>query len=350
MTRKLASIRRVASLTPIEGADRIEVAGIDGWNVIVQKGLYEVGHFCVYFEVDSFLPVEERYEFLRKNCFRSTTNLGDGFRIKTMKMRGVVSQGLLMPLSTYDDYEYTFADHVQEGDDITEYLKVQKYEKPIPLHLQGQIRGNFPSFLRKTDQERAQNLTKDILKRQDESFEVTMKLDGSSMTVYRDHNGNVGVCSRNIDLKEDDENVFWATAKKTGLIAYLNSIDRAIAFQGELMGPGVQGNREKLEEHAFFLFDVFDIVPFKYLGPEQRYHEYNEAIAHGCKFKHVPVIFTSNPLRTYLATQEVIPNLMELAEGESLAPGVKREGVVFKSWDSDFTFKLIANSYLLAED
>lgn len=346
MTRKLASIRRVASLTPIEGADRIEVAGIDGWNVIVQKGLYKVGDLCVYFEVDSFLPVEERYEFLRKNCFRSTTNLGDGFRIKTMKMKGVVSQGLLFPVRELPE----LGTLVFEGDDVTELLRVQKYEKPIPIHLQGQVRGNFPACIRKTDQERAQNLTKDILKHQDEMFEITMKLDGSSMTVYRDHEGKVGVCSRNLDLTEDDANTFWATAKKIGLIDYLNSIDRAIAFQGELMGPGVQNNREGLDEHAFFLFDVFDIIPFRYMGPEARYNEYNEAIAFGCKFKHVPVIVTQAPLKRFLPTQTPVTDLMELAEGESLNIKVKREGVVFKSWDSDFTFKLIANSYLLAED
>src|SRR5438309_10635527 len=99
--RKLATIRRISKIEPIEGADRIVKATIDGWELVTQKDNYRVGDLCVYFEIDSFLPVRPEFEFLRKGCFKSTKNLGDGFRIKTIKLRGQVSQGLSLPLGDF---------------------------------------------------------------------------------------------------------------------------------------------------------------------------------------------------------------------------------------------------------
>jgi RNA ligase (TIGR02306 family) len=175
--RELVTIQKITELLEHPNADKLEIAIIKGWNVVVQKGLHQKNDLVAFYEIDSFLPVEEQYEFLRKGNFKSTQNLGDGFRLRSMKLRGVLSQGLILPLSAIsnnlEDQNY-FGD---EGEDLTEILGVEKYEKPIPSNLQGKVRGNFPSFIPKTDQERVQNLTKrDYDTHGLEAFEVTTNL------------------------------------------------------------------------------------------------------------------------------------------------------------------------------
>lgn len=210
--RKLASIRKIAAIEPIEGADNIVCATVDGWQLVTQKANnFKVNDLVVYFEIDSFLPVTERFEFLRKSSFKSTKHLGDGFRIKTIKLRGQVSQGLILPMGEFFDFlesdrnwyhrDPEIVDWVREGDDLTELLGVKKYEKPLDPRLAGRARGNFPSFIRKTDQERVQNLfgklkghkseynpdtgevtyTGEYNFDQNGRWEATLKLDGSSI-------------------------------------------------------------------------------------------------------------------------------------------------------------------------
>lgn len=111
MVRKLASIVVISEVLPIEGADRLELAKMKGkgWQVVVQKGEFSVGDLCVYFEIDSFLnPEDERYAFLRDRCLRKFVSksgnvLREGLKIKTIKLRGVISQGLLMPLDKFPE-------------------------------------------------------------------------------------------------------------------------------------------------------------------------------------------------------------------------------------------------------
>jgi RNA ligase (TIGR02306 family) len=202
INRKLATIRKIAEIRPIEGADKIEAAKVDDWWIIIQKNKHNVGDLILFFEIDSFLPVEEKYEFLRKSSFKSTKNLGDGFRIKSMKMKGQISQGLIFPLEDFSPEIRKMGDLYEEGQDFTEILKIQKYENPISANLAGIARGNFPSFIPKTDQERYQNLRKrDLEKYLNMPFEVTLKMDGTSMTVYKNED-DFGICLINIILKK----------------------------------------------------------------------------------------------------------------------------------------------------
>lgn len=340
MERKLASIRRVSDIIPIEGADRIVLAQIDGWQLITQKTNYVSGDLCVYFEIDSFLPVEERYEFLRKGCFKSTKNLGDGFRIKTMKMKGHISQGLSLPLSEFPECQ-----NLPEDTDVTELLKIQKYEKPISANLAGIAKGNFPSYIRKTDQERAQNLTKYFDRYRENNFEVTLKLDGSSITVYKNFAGELGVCSRNIDLKDSDDNLFWKVAKESNILQLVSDFDCPIAIQGELMGPGVQGNREKFSEHRLYVFDIWDIETQNYWRPEER----QKLLARSPTLYHAPIIYKDVKLGNLLNSGNNINDLLLVADGPSVNNAI-REGVVFKSNDASFSFKIINNKFLLKEE
>ena len=157
--RKLASIRKILDIRPIVGADVIEVATVGNWNVVVNKNTFNVGDDVVYFEIDSFLPIREEFEFLRKNSYKKLSDDSEGFRLRTIKLRNQVSQGLILPLSILNGVDTTHSGIWCDGDDVTEYLGVVKYDPPLPAEMNGLAIGNFPSFIQKTDEERLQNLT-----------------------------------------------------------------------------------------------------------------------------------------------------------------------------------------------
>lgn len=149
MERKLASIRKITDIQPIPDADAIEVVVVGGWKVVTKKGEFSVGDLCVYCEIDSFLPILPQYEFLRKSSYKKLSTGEEGFRLRTIKLRGQVSQGLVLPISVLPGGRELF-----EGMDVTEVLSITKYEPPIPASLAGKVKGLFPSFLHKTDEER----------------------------------------------------------------------------------------------------------------------------------------------------------------------------------------------------
>lgn len=329
--RKLATIRTVGAIEEIPGADNIELVKIDGWQCVVKKGAHRIGENVVYFEIDSFLPEEPEYEFLRKGCFKSVEGLGNGFRIKTIKLRGKLSQGLVMSLS-----DLGLRQDLPLGDDLTDALGVKKFEKPIPAQLRGKMAGNFPSFIPKTDQERVQNCFDKLDKTA--AWEVTVKLDGTSLTAYT-HEGKIGVCSRNYELK-DDGNAYWECARESGLIEVLERLRDdgvSIAFQGEMMGPGIQGNREFLQQKEFFLFDIFDISDGKYLIPVERH-----LVAEENAIRHVP-FFAFETIG-----DKSVDDLLQMADRASLFNPIA-EGIVWKREDGAASFKVINNRFLLKE-
>ena len=335
--RKLASVRKIDEIRAIEGADAIECAVIGGWTVVVKKGEVKPGDLAVYFEIDSFLPIRPEFEFLRKGCYKNVNGLGEGFRLRTIKLRGQISQGLILPLNILIEPENRF-----EGEDLTEELGVIKYEPPIPDQLSGMARSNFPSFVRKTDQERCQNLENEIfVDNADSEYEVTLKLDGSSITIY--HNtGTVGVCSRNLDLQLDQEgNAFVGMAKKSGLLDLIPNLGN-VAIQGELMGPGIQGNREGFPTTRMFIFDVFDIDAGVYVPSVTRLALLNTILPKLRDVQAAPVV------RIGKIDCKNVFELLEQADGESINNSV-REGLVFKRLDGKFSFKVISNKFLLSE-
>ena len=349
--RKLAKIVRIDELNPIEGADAIECAVVGGWKVVAQKGLYNVGNFAVYFEIDSWIPTELA-PFLSKGKEPREFEGIKGERLRTIKLRGQLSQGLLMPLSEiYDHVGGQIFGEIcaEEGADLTELLGIKKWEKPMNAQLAGVCKGNFPSLIPKTDQERCQNLKKEIVAANEAGlkFEITEKLEGSSMTVYQ-IKGEFGVCSRNMDLKETEGNSFWATARKDGIQEKMAAVDPYwdFAIQGELIGPGIQGNIYNLKECEFRVFDVYNIQAGEYLNPQDR-----RRLIEQMGLKHVPVLaYTADMYDTLGITD--IPQLLAFAEGKSVMgdiTGPEREGIVFKQVDGGMSFKAISNKYLLGE-
>ena len=346
MERKLATIRKIKEINPIEGADAIELAVVDGWQVVVAKNVgHRVGDLVVYCEIDSFLPIEPEFEFLRKSSYKK---MGDqeGFRLKTIKLRGQISQGLILPYSVIPIAQFATAADLPEGMDVSEMLGIVKYEPPIPAQLAGRVKGTFPSFLRKTDEERIQNLEKEYTEwtlSSKHQFYATEKLDGSSFTCYI-KNGEFGVCSRNMDLLETEDNTFWAVARKLDLENKLRSFGKNICFQGEMVGSGIQGNHYNMKDQTVFFYNIFLIDEREYVG----YDEFRNMLF-DLDLACVPVL--SYPFNFPADSEAAFPTvsaLLRSAEGKSvLNDKVEREGLVIRSMDRTISFKAISNKFLL---
>jgi RNA ligase (TIGR02306 family) len=326
--RKLASIRRISDVRPIPGADNIECAVVGGWTVVIRRGEYIAGDLAVYVEPDAWVP-HELAPFLSQGREPSEFNGVRGHRLRTVRLRGQISQGLLLPWTVGG-----------EGDDLTQQLGIQKWQAPIPVQLAGEVRGQFPAWIPRTDQERCQNLVTEIAAwhSQGLTFELSEKMDGTSMTVYvRD--ADQGVCSRNLDLRETETNTLWRAARRQQLFEKIRATGRNLALQGELVGPGIQGNLYKLTDPHFFLYDVYDIDQGQYWSSAQR-----REFAASAVIAHVPVIADQKDLGV-----GDVQDLLTWADDQSrINPRVAREGLVFKcNQDPSVHFKVISNKWLL---
>jgi RNA ligase (TIGR02306 family) len=329
MTRKLASIQEVYDISSIDGADRIQKASVMGWNVVVKKDEFREHDKCVFFEIDSILPDDKDWaQFLQPRKYR----------VKTCKLRGVLSQGLALPLSilpTQKDW--------QIDEDVSELLGVVKYEPPIDAKIGGVTKGTFPSFIPKTDEPRVQSSGYLLRELQGLPYCITEKVDGSSGTFYRDEEG-FHVCSRNLELKEDDNNAFWIVAKKYDLP---NRLPVGVALQGEVHGPGIQKNRLGLKELDLAVFTAFDFRKGKRLSWSD-----TEEI---CNDVCVPIVDVVEVGDSFSHTKE---SLLELAKGKYRGTKNNREGIVIRSRDavnskrngSPISFKTINNDFLLKEE
>jgi RNA ligase (TIGR02306 family) len=339
--RKLASIKIIDGIQPIEGADMIELAVVGGWKVVVAKDVgHKVGDYVVYCEIDSFLPIKPEFEFLRKSSFKK---MGDeeGFRLKTIRLRGQVSQGLILPISVLNPPDTNIYVEPFEGLEVTEMLGIVKYEPPIPAELAGKVKGGFPSFIPKTDEERVQNLTSEYDGWRFQSkhqFYVTEKLDGSSATFYF-KDGVFGVCSRNLELLETEGNTFWKVARQLKLEEWLGTHETNYSIQGELIGESVQGNPYKIKGQTVRFYNAFNIDTQEYLG----FPDFIKLID-SMGLETVPVLDINFML------PDTVEELLKYADAKStLNPNFDREGVVIRSLDRTISFKVISNKFLLNE-
>lgn len=344
--RKMATIRKIDKLEPIEGADKIVKATVGGWQLVtaIDNGFKE-GDLVVYCEIDSFIPTAIAPFLTKPGQYPKVFEGVEGERLRTVRLRGQISQGLLMPLTpeirvaaTLQDREEVF--NGLEGVDVTAILGIQKYEAPVPACLAGEVRGMFPSFIPKTDQERIQNLKAELEVWQDQelTWEVTEKLDGSSMTVYM-RDGDFGVCSRNLDLKRNEDNSLWKVALRQELDKVLERAGN-FAIQGELIGEGIQGNAYKLRNQEFYVFDIFNIDTQEYLTPEDR-----AEFVGTYRLKNVPIFKRAKSLKGLS-----IADLLAAAEGKSVMGdinGPTQEGHVYKCNELKTSFKCISNLFLV---
>lgn len=357
--RQLATIRTIASTRPIQGADRIEVAQVDGWECVVKKGEFEVGQHIVYVEVDSVMPERPEFEFLRDRKFR----------VRTIKLRGQVSQGLVLPLDILPAGNYKL------GDNVTELLGVTKYDpqaqqeallltkqpktptNPVVkflmrfkwyrrMFMKPKRKGGFPDWVVKTDETRIQNLTTlfDIERKKGTLFSVTEKVDGQSATYFLQkisrRKYEFGVCSRNIRLGTPDNSSYWTIARKYDIENVLKKLIgeyQTIVLQGEICGDGIQGNKYHISGYDLFAFNLI------YPDHKCTTAEIKETLA-PFGIKSVPIVEEGKAL------PETIAELVEYSKGKSVVrKEQKREGVVMRNVQNNISFKVINPDFLLAE-
>jgi len=331
--RKMVTFRVIDDVQDIEGADKIQVATVGGWKVVIKRDEFKPGDIGIYHEIDCWLPFSNpAYAFLMKPEGENKIFEGvEGVRLRTIKLRGQISQGLLLPISAFMDC------------DLASSLGVGKWEKYLNTCGSMKPKGNFPFFIPKTDQERVQNISKDIGRwaLEDNLYEITEKLDGSSCTIYV-KDGAIGVCSRNLELLRDEDSLFWKVVEKYGLEEKLIALGGDIALQGELTAWNVQGNPYKHNdgEFHFHVFDVFDIERQEYMASDDRV-----AMTKLLEVPHVPVIYESSRVPAF------VDEVLRVADGQSfINDGVLREGLVFKNKHKpEQSFKAISNKWLLGE-
>ncbi len=327
--RTLASIQRIKALAPIAGADAIEKATVLGWQLVVKKGEFQVGDLAVYCEIDSLLPDRPEFEFLKAR----------GMRIRTIRLRGEISQGICFPLSILP-----LGTAITEGADVTDLIGITKYEPPIPASLAGVMKGGFPGFIPKTDETRVQVLQELLDKFAGTLCYVTEKLDGSSVTYYL-KDGEFGVCSRNLELLETPENSLWKVARTLQVEEKLRALGGNHALQGEIVGEGIQGNLYKLRGQTVFFFNVFDIDHYRFYD----FESFETTLA-AMNLPAVPVLD-----RAYALVNN-IPSLVQLGTGTSTLYNVEREGVVIRPLNEQrdsigrVSFKAINPEFLLKHD
>ena len=327
--RKMATIRRINDIVPIPGADAIECAIVGGWQVVVKKGEFNPGDFAVYCEIDSWVP-HELAPFLGRGSEPKEYEGVLGYRLRTITLRGQISQGLLLSIGVVWDKII-----VVEGEDVSGILNIQKYEPPIPAELAGEVVGPFPThIIPKTDEERVQNIDpEDIFAAG--SLIFTEKLDGTSAT-YIKQNGKLRVCGRNWEFVEND-NTYWRIARELDLI---NKMQDNTAIQGEIVGPGIQGNKYRLKKHELFVFSMYVI--------DNLFDNGHRRITQQASWlQSVPVIAYGISPSTH-PDDDPIAYLLKCAEGPSeLNPEVEREGIVIRSADLRFSCKAVSNRWLL---
>lgn len=356
--RKLASIKTISNIIPIENKDRIVLAIVDGWQVIVKKDEFKAGDKCVYIEIDSVLPEKEEFEFLRKN----------DFRIKTMKMAGCISQGICFPLSILpkkDKGEYEI------DEDVTDILGIKQYEKTMdkepanilsnskkkyPKFLMRMVLfrkliklrekdNSFPNFINKTDETRIQNIP--FILKDKREWIATEKIDGQSgsFCLVR-HKSKIPfikdkfeyiVCSRNLRLLKKDNSSYWQVSDKYQIKNVLRDMigDREwIALQGECIAPNVQGNKYKVNDADFYAFNlIYPTGRIDSLTAKDICSEY------GISF--VPI------LAAHYVLPDTVNEVLEYAHGQSMIGDTLREGIVFRSINGKQSFKAVDPQFLL---
>ncbi len=345
--RKLASIQKIWAIEPIEGADRIELAHVLGWQCVINKGKFAVGDSGVYFEVDSFLPIRKEFEFLRASSYKNNVILGEGFRLKTMTFRGQLSQGLLLPISEFPELQQD----IEQGTDVSEALGVRKWEVIERATTGGTIIGTLPYSIPHTDETRIQAEPGLLDEFSGLEYYITTKMDGSSHSVSVDENG-FHVTGHNYEYKDDGVNSFYEYIKQLGLenkmraFAEQNSLDM-FAIQGELCAPGIQQKRLHLTKPEWYVFTVIEN------GKRAGFKRLQEV----CRVLELQTVYIEEVDTDLPSKYPTVDALLTRAEG-SYPNGGPKEGIVIrpsepvcsKLLSGELSVKVINNKYLLKHE
>lgn len=349
-TVNLAYVARVLQLLPIPGKDLIELAVIKGWKCIVKKGEFAVGDLAIYLAIGSVPDFEDpNFAFLKQK------NLT---RIKTIKMGGVISQGLLGPLTWLTARGMVDVSELKEGDDVATAMGVTKYIPPeesgqyVPTADNAKKRDPFPDYVPKTDATRLQHAPdyyfeaiagKDIV--------ITRKEDGCSAT-FICYQNQFMICGRNYVWDTVDSSCahYFNIAAQYGLAEGMPALNRNLAIQGEICGPKINGNRLKLSQNRLSVFDIFDI-------DKQQYLSYDEmcAVCTTLGLTTVPLLYRGPA--TEAVSSLTVDAFLQLSDNTLYGPGIPAEGIVVKvdpvleeDVGGRVVFKVISNKYLIKYD
>lgn len=345
--RKLASIQRIWKIEPIEGADRIELAYVLGWQCVVNKDQFKPMDLAVYFEIDSFLPIRPEFEFMRSSSYRRTDIMGEGFRLRTMRFRGQISQGLLLPIEQFPEIPVD----VELGRDVSDILDVKKWEIEEKATTGGTVIGTLPVDVPHTDETRVQaepDLIEDFAGLE---YYISTKMDGSSHSVSLDEDG-FHVTGHNYEYKDDGKSAFYNLVKREDIEDrmrkfYKDNGLRVLTIQGELCAPGIQQNRLKLTCPEWYVFTIRE--DGKRVGLKRM-----QEICKATELQMVPVEEVGTDLPSKYPTVEA---LLERADGE-YPKGGKKEGIVIRPTEpvycerisASLSMKVVSNKYLLKNE
>lgn len=345
--RKLASVQRVWKIEPIEEADRIELAHVLGWQCVVNKGQIQPMDTAVYFEIDSFLPIRPEFEFMRASSYKNSDIMGEGFRLKTMRFRGQLSQGLLLPLSIFPEIP---AD-AEVGTDVTELLGVRKWEIEERATTGGTVIGTLPYDIPHTDETRVQAMPELIQAFSGLEYYISTKMDGSSHSIGIDENG-FHVTGHNYEYKDDGSSGFYKLVNERGYKGKLETFAKenglkALTIQGEYCGPGILKNRLKLVKPEWYVFTIRENG--KRVGLDRMLE-----ICSTLGLDHVPIEERGQDLPAKYPTVEA---LLARADGD-YPRGGKKEGIVIRPTEPVFcplisaslSMKVVSNKYLLKNE
>ena len=345
--RKLASVQRIWKIEPIDGADRIELAYVLGWQCVVNRGQFRPMDLAVYFEIDSFLPIRPEFEFMRTSSYRKTDIMGEGFRLRTMKFRGQISQGLLLPISEFSE----IAEDIEPGSDVTEILGVRKWEIEEKATTGGTVIGSLPIDVPHTDETRIQAEPDLIMDFAGLEYYISTKMDGSSHSVSIDEDG-FHVTGHNYEYRDDGKSAFYELVKRddieTGIRRYYEENNlQLLTVQGEFCAPGIQKNRLKLSRPEWYVFTIR--VDGKRVGLKKM-----QEICDELNLQMVPIEEIGTDLPSRYPTVEA---LLERADGE-YPKGGRKEGIVIRPTEPVYndrisaalSMKVVNNKYLLKNE
>lgn len=314
---QLATFETITEIVPIEGADRIELAKVQGWQSVIRKGDYKAGDKVIFVPIDTVLtPAVWNKHLWDKN------DPTKPIRVRTVRMRGAISQGLIFPTSLVSAQEiWDHMDDPTEDVSIAGMLGITKYEKQIHASLAGVAKGDFPSqFVSKTDEDNLKSNTRAFAElKKCHAVSITLKLDGTSATFIKELDGTFRVCSRNLELHDDVENAHWQMAREYQLQELMKS---GTVLQGEIVGPRVQKNPMGLNAPELFCFNYKDLKTNKYVHVDEHTLD---LIPTGLKW--VPHVAT---LSQAAFQYETIESLQELANKQQYANGAVAEGIVLR--------------------
>ena len=335
--RKMAYVAVITDVFDIEGADRIVQYEIDnGWKVIDQKGKYQVNDVVVYCAIDSWVPSSVAPFLTKPDRFPRLYENIEGEKLRTIRLKGALSQGLILNLSILSEY----TEAIVVGGDVSQFLNITKWEAPEEA-IHADTKGGFPQFLYKSDQERIQNCYLSMSKEfETQTWTISEKVEGQSFTAYL-KDDEFGVCSRNLNLKDSD-NTFWNTARKYDLENKLRNLGRNLSIVGEQYGSNISGNIYGMREISLLVYDIFDIDAQVYLNPVERL-----TMIADLGLVSVPIFDTNASLQG-----KSLSDILAMADGKSVLgfTNTLREGLVFSAnSDKRVSFKAISDKYLLLQ-